>query len=253
MLIYQLGLPTSIAHILVSLLSTTLTLSITLNILRRYSDLTLQELRIASPESWRLWGFVGLLLPLFVTGFYLLCIAGTYTEPTDQQVSLTSVIHTIFIAGLAAGIGEEFLFRGVIMGILEKNYSTKIAIFFPSILFGILHVSHISNPTFFDLALLLIGGTAVGVMFSFIALQSRSIWTGAWVHSLWNICIIGSFFHIGIQDHSALFFSYTLSSSEQWLTGGGFGIEAGAPATCAYLATAFLAWHLHKKNSLRAY
>ena len=252
-LIYQLGLPVPVAHLVGCGLTLTLTLYLTLLTLNRFSKLTPHNLRISRPTSWKVWGGIGLILPLVVTGFYLLFTEGTYTSSTitpDKTLSLT--FYTLCIAGVGAGVGEEFLFRGVIMGIIEKEFNLKVAILFPSILFGLLHASHLPQPTFLDLSLLLIGGTAVGVMFSLIALQSRSIWTSAWVHSVWNICMIGSFVQVGIKEKPVIFFSYILSSSERWLTGGGFGIEAGAPATCAYLLVAGGAWYLYTKDSQRS-
>ena len=168
------------ANLIGCCLNLTLTLYLTLLALTRFSNLAPHELRISRPTSWKLWGGIGLILPLVVTGFYLLFTEGTYTPstlPSDKTLALT--FYTLCIVGVGAGIGEEFLFRGVIMGILEKEFNLKVALFFPSILFGLLHASHLPQPTFLDLSLLLIGGTAVGIMFSLIALQSRSIWTSA--------------------------------------------------------------------------
>lgn len=39
--------------------------------------------------------------------------------------------------------------------------------------------------------LVIIAGTMVGIMFSLIALESKSIWNSGIVHAIWNIIIIG--------------------------------------------------------------
>ena len=54
----------------------------------------------------------------------------------------TSLILTsgILFYGLAAGTVEEMVFRGLIMGILERRFGIKAAVIAPSVLFGALHI-----------------------------------------------------------------------------------------------------------------
>ena len=45
----------------------------------------------------------------------------------------------VFYYGLAAGIVEEVIFRGVILGCLERRWNREIAVLVPSVLFGLVH------------------------------------------------------------------------------------------------------------------
>ena len=67
----------------------------------------------------------------------------------------------------------------------EMRFNRIAGILVPSISFAAIHLlnGEIDLPS---KIMLLIGGTAVGVMFSLIALAGRSVWNSAIVHVLWD-------------------------------------------------------------------
>ncbi|HYW94025.1 MAG TPA: type II CAAX endopeptidase family protein, partial [Bacteroidales bacterium] len=58
--------------------------------------------------------------------------------------SISYYIAATFALALSAAILEETLFRGYILGILEKKWNAAIAIVTPSVLFGLLHLAGLS-------------------------------------------------------------------------------------------------------------
>lgn len=192
-------------------------------------------LKKTMPE-WN-WWFIGVVLPVTVTAFYLLFMNGEIERNVRLTHPYSTVIFAVFECGIGAGVVEEFIFRGLIMRIFEKYAGKKVAIIVPSVLFGLMHIANISSWSFRDAAMLIVAGTSVGIMFSVIAMTANSIWASAVVHGLWNIFIVGEIFQIGTAEFNAsidIVWKYTISSQNILLTGGRFGIEAAMPAIIGY-------------------
>ena len=184
------------------------------------------------------WILIGLLLPLCVSGVYLLFISGTYTTVSLSLFKKLSLIAAgIFYFGIGAGIVEEMVFRGIIMNALDKRYNKAVAIIAPSLLFGLVHILGTGFNLLSSL-LVILAGTMVGIMFSLIAQSHKSIWNSAIVHALWNIIIIGGILHIGNPASEDTLYNYVLKSNSFLLTGGEFGIESSIIATIGYLIVA---------------
>ncbi len=160
------------------------------------------------------------------------------------------MINAIFPVGLASGVCEEFIFRGLIMRTIERQWNKTAAVLAPSVLFALMHTLNM-RLEFIDMLLLITAGTSVGVMFSLIALQSGTIWSGAIVHSLWNAIILGGVLIVevpanGITTNSL--YRYELLSTNVLLTGGRFGIESAFPAIMGYCLVSAMALTLLKKQ-----
>ena len=184
------------------------------------------------------WILIGLLLPLCVSGVYLLFISGTYTTVSLSLFKKLSLIAAgIFYFGIGAGIVEEMVFRGIIMNALDKRYNKAVAFIAPSLLFGLVHILGTGFNLLSSL-LVILAGTMVGIMFSLIAQSHKSIWNSAIVHALWNIIIIGGILHIGNPASEDTLYNYVLKSTSFLLTGGEFGIESSIIATIGYLIVA---------------
>lgn len=194
------------------------------------------------------WIIVAILLPIIVTGIYLL-MDGTFHKTNVSLVDTLSIISVgVFFNGLSAGIVEEMVFRGMIMNSIEERYNKKIAILIPSILFGIVHILGM-NFNNLSCLLVLISGTLVGIMFSLIAMTEKSIWNSAIVHVLWNIIIIGGIFSIGTMINDQSIYSYVLNTNSFIITGGEFGIESSIISASAYiLVSLFTIYSINKKR-----
>lgn len=84
-------------------------------------------------------------------------------------------------------ITEEILFRGLILGALEKAYSRISAVTISSILFGLWHLKNTFWMTNGDLEFqMLYTAFIFGPITAAIALKLRSIWPGVVLHYLNN-------------------------------------------------------------------
>lgn len=184
-----------------------------------------------------IWICFGLFIPCFVLMLYFVFVPGNFSFNENANIP-HYLIYAIFSTGLWAGIGEEFLFRGILFRYMKKTLGTVAAVLIPSIIFGALHIFNMKDFNAVDVIQLLLGGTAVAMMFSLIALKTGSLVPGMFLHSCWNILIIGSIFGIGDivngRENDAII-QYRLISSNHLLTGGNFGVEVALPAIVTYI------------------
>ena len=194
------------------------------------------------------WAIAAILLPITVTLFYILFVPGSFEQNVLDMTSKLNLLSAgIFFTGFGAGIVEEMVFRGILMGAIEKRFNKTVAIIVPSVLFGLVHILGMG----FDLlscTLVIVAGTMVGVMFSLIASSTKSVWNSAIVHAIWNIVIIGGILWIGTEFDEYSLFSYVLESKSFLLTGGEFGIEASIVAVVGYIVVCGIAWLGSKKK-----
>ena len=197
----------------------------------------LKRFRITKPNFKFYWIGVAIVLPLIVTAVYQF-MSGHWTM-CDQGNVLALTTNGILFTGLAAGISEELIFRGAIMGSIEKHFNTKAAVIIPSALFALVHIAGRSLDLV-SILLLMAAGTLVGVMFSLIEIESKSFWNNALVHAVWNMVILG-ILHTDAAPSDSYVFTYVLDSKSMLITGGDFGIEASLVATVAYFAVTVIA------------
>lgn len=195
------------------------------------------------------WLAGALILPVSVSVLLLCCPGELNINEVSTVEAINIILSALFHVGVGAGVAEEMVFRGLIMKTLEKRWGRPIAIIFPSVLFGLLHV--LGGMNTLDLLLLLIAGTSAGIMFALIVYESGSIWPSALVHGLWNIIMIGDILHIGATHRRGAIFSYKLTTASNLITGGAFGVEASVFAVMGYLVVICWTLHLLKKKEKR--
>ncbi|MDR1537539.1 MAG: CPBP family intramembrane metalloprotease [Clostridiales bacterium] len=196
----------------------------------------------ASPRAWAVWIPVAVILPALVSLYFIFFADGVFANRHLDSATIEYIFAcAIFSACLAAGFGEELLFRGFVMRILEVHFGKIAAVLVPSIIFVLMHLTNMQNPNLLDILLLFVAGTSVSITFSLICYQSGSIFPGAVVHGIWNLIIIGQILTIGVNPRNANIFTYTLQTKSVLLTGGAFGIEASFPEVIGYAAVIILA------------
>lgn len=194
------------------------------------------------------WAVVAVLLPVFVSAVYLLLPGSYESNPLDAGTKAAFVTRGIFLAGLGAGVAEELLFRGLLMNAVIKKWGRTIGILAPSALFASLHIIGM-NFSLASCIQMMVAGTMVGVMFSFIALEGRSVWNSAIVHGVWNMIIIGGGLTIGTEINEYSVSSYVLETRAFLLTGGEFGIESSVVAIIGYIVVSLAAvWMIRRKS-----
>ena len=182
--------------------------------------LPLAALRIGRLRIRPVWALAAFALPALVLAGAILAGGRWEVHRFDAQTVWLTVTGDVFYYGLAAGIVEEVIFRGVILGCLERRWNREIAVLVPSAL-----------------------------LFSLIACESGSIWNSALVHGVWNAALLGGILHIGSAANSASMYNFVLTDAPFLLSGGDFGIEASVLAIAPYLLGILLAAVLlHRKN-----
>ena len=243
----RLGIPSSLCNIIAGILYVALTL-FGVNILsNKVLKVSLLELRIPKFSLKGIWVIAAVLMPMIV--LILSMITGGHWKINlfGTETTLEIITSAIVFYGLAAGVVEEVVFRGVIMGCLERRFNIWIAVIIPSILFGVVHI--IGNELdFLSVIQLLIAGSIVGILFSLVAYESNSIWNNAMIHAVWNMVIIGGILHIGSEADGNSILNFVLKNKSFLISGGDFGIEASVISILAYLIFIILSVVLLKKK-----
>lgn len=209
--------------------------------------LEMKDCRITKISIKPIWIIVALILPITISGIYLL-LPGTRVDTSMNTGDICyTIVDAVVFYGIASGLAEELVFRGIIMTALEQCWNKYIAVIIPSMIFALSHIIG-ADLDFISIVQLLIAGSIVGVMFSLITYESNRIWNSTIVHILWNIIIIGGILHIGVKPNEYFLFNYVLDSKSFMITGGEFGIEASAIATVGYVVVSILALFLMKKQ-----
>lgn len=194
------------------------------------------NVRIRSFLGWAAFAFV---LPL-ATGasYYLLnlIVPIHHSTPlgTDEKISL---LVTWISLSIAAGLTEEVLFRGHLLMIFTVGYSRVKAIVITSLIFGLVHITMLPSFSVADVLTVTAGGFVAGLMFALIYQYSKVIWYAAIVHAVWDIFFIGKITAIAATpaEASQIIAPFRLTTHNQLLTGGSFGVEAGLPCFVIYL------------------
>ncbi len=202
---------------------------------------SMSDCRITKPKISQFWAGAAFALPAIVCVILILTPGQWELSRMDAQTKWAVVSGAVFYIGLAVGLVEEMVFRGVIFSALEHRFSKWTAILVPSVAFGLLHIIGAGEMDFLSICQLAAAGSLVGVLFSLVTLETGSIWSAALMHGIWNMVMIGGILNIGEEALDSSLLNYVLKDPPFWLSGGDFGIEASAVCVAAYLFFAVIA------------
>ncbi len=191
---------------------------------------------------------LGFLVGILLVGLALLplAIVGSF-EILSRECQIGQHGRFLFSTGLlllvAAAI-EELLFRGYPLFALESGRGRAFAVAFTSVVFALLHAG---NPHFGATAAVTLAG--IGAVLAVSVLQRRSVWEAFGAHVGWNWMLAsGVALPVSGLTMPSPCYSGALSGPI-WLTGGGFGLEAGVSAVGAWgLAAVALWWRAGKRR-----
>lgn len=249
--IIVLGLPKAAGNVLAAILYPLLALIVLKLICVKILGVTLADCRITRYRIKPVWAAAAFIMPAIVV-FGLLMTAGHWDNPEMDSAQIAdSVTTSVFVAGLAVGAVEEAVFRGVIMKALEMRWNKAAAVIFPSVTFGAVHLLNgaLSLVSFIQL---LVAGSIVGILFSLVTYESGSIWSSAFMHSIWNMCMASGILNIGTDTSESCIWSYVLETKNVLITGGEFGVESSVISIGAYLIFTVIAVILLRKKSERS-
>lgn len=248
--IIELGLPKAAGNVLAAILYPLLALIVLKIICGKILGVSLSDCRITSYKIKPIWAAAAFIMPAIVV-FGLLMTAGHWDNPEMDSAQIADSITTsVFVVGLAVGAVEEAVFRGVIMKALEMRWNKAVAVIVPSVTFGAVHLLNggLSLVSFIQL---LAAGSIVGILFSLVTYESGSIWSAAFMHSVWNMCMASGILNIYTEPVDNCIFNYVLETKNPLVTGGEFGAESSVISIGAYLIFTVLAVILLKKKSER--
>lgn len=238
----ECGLSGVVSNILMGILYPAFTFLGVYLLCHRVLKLPIAECNIKRMQIKPVWAVAAFLMPA-ITTIILLLTAGHWEKNYQDAGSIGMIVSgAVMYYGIATGIVEEMLFRGVIMKAMEYRYNKLTAIIVPSVLFGLLHIFG-NSLDFLSVLQLLIAGSVVGILLSLVTYESGSIWSSALIHCVWNIVMIGGIIHIGSGAEENALYNYILESDSFLVTGGDFGVEASGAAILSYGVFIFLAWH----------
>lgn len=215
-------------------------------ICRKFLKVSMDEMRIPRINLTARWLIAAVVMPVSV--LIISILTGGYWEISfpDLETTLSTIAGGVAFYGLGAGITEELVFRGVIMGCLEQRTNKYVAVLVPSVLFGMLHL--IGNDLDIISAVQVVAaGSVVGILFSLITYENGSIWNSAVVHAVWNMVFVSGVLHIGSNADSSSICSFVLENKSFLISGGDFGIEASVISVMVYLAFCVMAGECVKK------
>ena len=209
---------------------------------------SMAECGITNYRCKPVWIIASFLMPMLVIG--VLCLMPGHWERGAKQdtIQLMNLLSgAIFFTGMAVGIVEEIVFRGIIMKALEWRWNRKVGIIVPSVLFGAIHVigNKMSIVSFIQLVL---AGSLVGILFSLVTYECGNIWSSAMMHGIWNMFMCSGIIHIAKEPVQDTLYNYILETDSALLSGGEFGIEASVVSIAAYMLFAILAVRVKRKR-----
>jgi membrane protease YdiL (CAAX protease family) len=154
-------------------------------------------------------------------------------------------IQALLMVGLGAGIGEEIMFRGALIRIVEEGLGTWAALVVSALFFGAVHLGN-AHATLWSSAAIAI---EAGLLFGLLYHLTRSLPVCMGLHASWNL-MQGTVYGIPVSGTQADGFLVSNRSGPDWLSGGAFGAEASviALALCSLVTVALLAVALRRES-----
>ena len=160
---------------------------------------------------------------LMVAVFAVLAVIGSYRI---TAVGWNKGILIGLAAGIIAGVGEELLFRGILLRLLEAWLGSWWALAVTAVLFGAVHLGNADATAFGAVAIALEAGILTGACY----LVTRRLWFAIGLHAAWNFVqggIFGSEISGAVRSRGLFEASF---SGPDVLTGGGMGVEGSVVA-----------------------
>jgi membrane protease YdiL (CAAX protease family) len=136
-------------------------------------------------------------------------------------------VAPLFAGATLAAVGEEIIFRGVLVRILRDAFNAPVAIAVSSLLFGGIHALNPDATLAGEIGIALEAGVLLGLAY----LWTGSVWLPIGIHLGWNLTGAAIFGNIisGTGGNGPGVVAMTVHGPALW-TGGQFGPEASLPA-----------------------
>ena len=151
--------------------------------------------------------------------------------------------------GVASGLFEETLFRGILLRQLERLVGTWWALAATSVLFGAVHMMNPDATWTGAISIMVEAGILLGAAY----LYTRRLWFAAGLHAAWYFTQAWVFSVPVSWTGQTVGILVTRRTGPEWLTGGDFGLEASLAAVLvATAAGVLLLWKAHGRGTFVA-
>lgn len=149
------------------------------------------------------------------------------------------------LIGLAAAIGEEFIYRGVLFRIVEEGIGTVWALGTSALLFGVVHLGNEGATLWSSIAIAVNAGLMLGLVYHL----TRSIPACIGLHAAWNF-FQGPFYGAPVSGYKEDGWIVSTLSGPEILTGGAFGLEASVVmvVVCSLITLTLLLIALRRRS-----
>jgi membrane protease YdiL (CAAX protease family) len=133
---------------------------------------------------------------------------------------------SVLSLAIASGLFEEVMFRGIAFRQIEAMAGSWVALALTSAFFGAAHLANPDATLFAAFAISVEAGILLGAAY----MLTRRLWLATGIHAAWNFTQ-GWIFSAPVSGGKAPDgLLLTHRSGPDWLTGGGFGLEASVIA-----------------------
>lgn len=166
-----------------------------------------------------------------LVGGGLICLAvGVLTILGDYRIeglgdgADAGYLGQILLLAICVAVAEEVLSRGILLRLLEQGLGSWAALVLSAGLFGFAHLGNRGGTVLTSVAIAVEGGILFGAAY----LAVRSLWLPIGMHIAWNY-FEGPLLGTPVSGNIVPAFFRASIGGPTWLTGGGFGPEAGVP------------------------
>lgn len=172
--------------------------------------------------------YIGSYAGQFVMGGLSAIVGYDYSNMLESMIDVDQMWITAIFMCVVAPIGEEFVFRKLIIDRTHK-YGGFVCIFFSALAFGLMHANF--YQFFYAFAL--------GLVLGYVYYKTGRIWYSIALHAAINFVgsVLTSYLSVGLDEMSKALESLDLQNAEQSLT---FVEEYGLILLAAYAFTAFV-------------
>jgi membrane protease YdiL (CAAX protease family) len=218
---------------------------------RLFEKLPFRAVGISITAGWLRRFIIGLLIGSATLGLAVLVplLSGQLTFSL-RDANWWDVFGT-FGSGLAIfavfAAWEEVLFRGYPLQTFIRSRLALFGILFTAVLFA---VTHVGNPRADILSWL--NTFLAGIWFGLAYWRAGDLWMPFGMHFAWN-WTQGAFFGIevsGLTDIPSGSLLKEIDRGPRWLTGEGYGIEAGIASTAALIVSIIAIYFFLKRQSI---
>jgi CAAX protease family protein len=213
--------PSSPTILLVSA-STALATALAIWVMHRFfHGPALLDLGVRRGPGWAVDVLLGLVLGPIMFGTILLTLLAAGWVSIGAGTIDSIGLLTAFVTFVLVAFSEEAFSRGWVLQVIERGYSTRVAVIVSAGLFAVLHAF---NPGFGITALL--GLFLAGLLLAWAYLATRQLWLPMALHLSWNFSE-GPLFGFPVSGLPAEGLLTITPHGPAVVTGGTFGPEAG--------------------------